>query len=513
MYVLLGGDEPAVRDALEEVGSVEEVEIGGRELLHVTGTADIADVVVGYDPERLDEIRGNGLDVIARIPEEVATVDPQLVADRLIELGEDYDVDQVLFTGAEAPYNADVPSLRILAYRLRDAGYSPLLVELIEQSGTDRYARIIGRGIRLHSLNLATIDPATAVDRGVRAVKERNVRVILMRPTLTRPVAGQLDEMTTLAAGIRDAMPQAFETGRARPFDELTASPLLLLGALSTGAGVVALGAGVLSPVLAALGAVLFAAAGGLWVATGSQLLGDLLRLGVAIVGAGAAVLVAMPRINPGPAVLEYLKAGAVVVATGLTVTALAYETRYLVGTTDFWGVKALLAAPLLIVGAIVAYRSLGGPTPRDGVRLLRTPIEVWQVAVAAVVAAGVWYLLLRSGNTGAATDAELTLRQGLEDLFYVRPRTKEFLIGFPALIAGILVAARSRHGWWLYAIASVGTASAVDSFTHFHTPLGVSLLRTGYAVTLGLVIGIVAVVILRAATGLVLRQLARSRT
>jgi hypothetical protein len=118
-------------------------------------------------------------------------------------------------------------------------------------------------------------------------------------------------------------------------------------------------------------------------------------------------------------------------------------------------------------------------------------PIRAWHVLAMAIMAGIVGYLLLRSDNTGAASDLELVFRQQLEDLFYVRPRTKEFLIGFPALLLGVVLAWRSPHAWWLYAVGAIGTAGAIDSFSHFHTPLLVSLLRTGSAAALGYVIGL----------------------
>jgi hypothetical protein len=168
------------------------------------------------------------------------------------------------------------------------------------------------------------------------------------------------------------------------------------------------------------------------------------------------------------------------------------------VGSTDFWGVKALLVAPLALTGLYALYRSFGNPRVSDVPRIARTPVELWMGVALGIVGAALFYLLIRSGNTGAAADWELTLRQTLEDVLLVRPRTKEFLIGFPALIIGIVVTARTPHGWWLYAIGSIGTASAIDTFAHFHTPLAISLLRTGYAVAFGYLLGVAVVLLAR---------------
>jgi hypothetical protein len=45
--------------------------------------------------------------------------------------------------------------------------------------------------------------------------------------------------------------------------------------------------------------------------------------------------------------------------------------------------------------------------------------------------------------------------------------------------------------------VAAIGTASAVDTFTHFHAPLAVSLLRTAYAIAFGYVAGLVGLAVL----------------
>lgn len=53
-------------------------------------------------------------------------------------------------------------------------------------------------------------------------------------------------------------------------------------------------------------------------------------------------------------------------------------------------------------------------------------------VFVTAVVLALVGYLLLRSGNSGAAPGFELSLRDTLDETLYIRPRFKEAFLGLP---------------------------------------------------------------------------------
>jgi hypothetical protein len=316
----------------------------------------------------------------------------------------------------------------------------------------------------------------------------------------------RLAELTGVVAGTRAEMPEAFRPGIAVPFDDLEATPLLMIGGVIAAAsiagafgGLLGMPAGVAAAGLMGLLAVLSAV-------TGSGMLGDLLRLGVAGLASVLAVFVAQPRAGIGSATVVYVGALGVVIAGGLTLAGLAYSTTFLVGLRDFWGVKALLVGPPAVVAAYAVYRSLGNPGRAGALPALNMPIRAWHVLAMAIMAGIVGYLLLRSDNTGAASDLELVFRQQLEDLFYVRPRTKEFLIGFPALLLGVVLAWRSPHAWWLYAVGAIGTAGAIDSFSHFHTPLLVSLLRTGSAAALGYVIGLAGLGVV----WLLLRLLAR---
>jgi hypothetical protein len=117
----------------------------------------------------------------------------------------------------------------------------------------------------------------------------------------------------------------------------------------------------------------------------------------------------------------------------------------------------------------------------------------------------GAGYLLLaRSGNQSdiAPSSLELVLRSHLTTLLQVRPRFKEFVVGFPALmlVATLLPAHRARWGWLLALAIGVGLADVVDTFSHLHTALAVSVLRLANGAVLGIAIGALAIVAYRMA-------------
>ena len=87
----------------------------------------------------------------------------------------------------------------------------------------------------------------------------------------------------------------------------------------------------------------------------------------------------------------------------------------------------------------------------------------------------------------------ELKFRSLLDKVMVVRPRTKEFLFGHPALILGaaFLFARRRSIGLPLVALGVLGQASLLNTFCHIHTPLALTLLRAFNGLVLGIIIGL----------------------
>ena len=146
---------------------------------------------------------------------------------------------------------------------------------------------------------------------------------------------------------------------------------------------------------------------------------------------------------------------------------------------------------------------------------VMEQPMKLgWLVAVFAVAVVGVFvlaagaYYLYRTGNTTNVSARELALRNLLENLLVARPRTKELLIGYPC--AMLFVWALRRHMNFLPLLfgggMTIGLVSVVNTFLHIRTPFLMSLLRTGWGLLFGVVIGAAAV----AAAELLLRLLRR---
>lgn len=147
-------------------------------------------------------------------------------------------------------------------------------------------------------------------------------------------------------------------------------------------------------------------------------------------------------------------------------------------------GVKAALVVPVLaIMGLAFAIR------PKTAHPVRSTDAAVWLGVGLLLVLA-----VLRSGNVSdwPFLDAEKLVRYGLEALFGVRPRFKEFLLGHPALIVWAGLGGRRWRpaALALLAVGLLGQVSILNSFLHLHTPVRITVLRTLYGLGLGALLG-----------------------
>lgn len=184
----------------------------------------------------------------------------------------------------------------------------------------------------------------------------------------------------------------------------------------------------------------------------------------------------------------------AIAAVGGLFVIGLLAQATFMLEVQRFFGVKTLLVVPPLVLLLLYAF------TPLFGNRIKLSdagmaPIRVWQLVAVFVLAAAAVLLLMRSGNLPdiGVSSFETQARGFLTTLLGARPRFKEFLIGFPALmlLPVLLPAHRRAAGWLIIIAAGVGLSDVLDTFSHIHTPLIVSALRLFNAIVAGTLIGV----------------------
>jgi hypothetical protein len=204
--------------------------------------------------------------------------------------------------------------------------------------------------------------------------------------------------------------------------------------------------------------------------------------------------------LGDGIALLLLFSAFAVI--GGLLMAAVLAQPVFMLKVAQFRGVKAALLFPP-VFGALLSAWQVGWRFLLPASRGRRAVYG----AMVLVAAAAVAYLLVRSGNAqGWVTGAELRTRTLLERLFVARPRFKEFLVGHPLLLLygawGSLGGGLLRYRPFLLFFGLVGQVSILNSFAHAHTPLLLTLWRTGNGLLLGILIGILLYLGLRGAVG-----------
>jgi len=494
-------------------------------LLEVLGTlADLEELGLGFYPPDVAAAAESGFSVVLR-PRNYRGLTAEGLAWKLEAMRRLERPSVVVFEGAdvlgfERLIDEAAAGLRAIGYRY---GRVEAFTARRKQRGEDALtARMRPAVIRLFSLTpeeMATTALPAVVDKFVRAAQERNIRLLYVRPLTQTPagidaIEANLTLVRQIIGGLRR---HGFAVGRPEPLPDASPSRVLLL---LTAAGGLALGAITLAELLRAAGFALrpsflwalvvagvAATAAAAWGGEGVFLFWrQVLALGIAV--AGGTVAVAAPLTRTGGRALFrglsslWIGAG-LAAAAGVLVGALLTGWPFMMAVRTFVGVKVAQVLPPVLVGFLLAFGGRAGDvrsTLRQIWQWLERPLRLQYAVVAVLVAVVAVMLLVRSGNFGLPVlGPEVRLREILEDLLVARPRTKEFLIGHPALVLAAAAAALGLRAAVipLAMVGAVGQAGIINSFSHIHTPLVLVILRTFYALVIGSVLGGLAVLVL----------------
>lgn len=339
----------------------------------------------------------------------------------------------------------------------------------------------VGRMVRLHGISegeMKILPTKRILTRYLRAVRERNIRILYVRPFLEGENTWKrsLDLLANLQVMLEDG---GYRLGQAEPFSPWEPAFLWkFLVSAGIWAGAVLYGQGLFpkqSRLVGALGFMGWIISAGIalrwpvFAAQGTALLAAVVFPCLALRVAG--------RTKPRQG---YWLAAGVSLLGALLIIGTLTGPHYLLKIREFRGVKLMHVLPVFVV-VFTLIRPLRSWLNKD--------VPVKYLLLAGLVGMlGILYIL-RTGNFGLPVPAwEIKIREGLEQLLLTRPRTKEFLVGHPALF----LALQSKHparSWWL-PVAVVGQVSLINTFTHIHSPLSISLLRTAYGLVMGYFFG-----------------------
>lgn len=409
-------------------------------------------------------------------------------------------------------------------------------VEFAGQLGMDTLANLmVPKVVRVHSITpeeLAKGMPfEVAVERFARAVRERSMRLLYVRPYKfsggdTDPAGYNLDYVGEIAQAVRDS---GFSLGR--PSAPTTGFPWdlrFILGVVALGSSAAAflviaqlLGYRTAAWLTGLMAVGLLAVAIALPYALGRKMIPFAASVAMPCLGVSAWLgIMRSGRIGGlGRSIVSWAAASAISVTGGLMLAAPVADTAHMLGVGVFTGIKLAQVLPLGF--ALLAFWAIApgrkGKSDLKGLadeaaRLGMEPIRWWQAAVVGLIGAVGLYMVIRSGNSSPAlvSDFEAGIRKTLEEILVFRPRSKEVFIGHPAmLMAGALMAFDGARPFAMaaFVLGMVAQVSMVNTFMHLHTPVAATLIRTGLGLAIGFALGLIAVWALRLAIAFFLRR------
>lgn len=487
----------------------------------------------GFDPRDFAWLREAGIRPIPRLYN-FAGVTDQAVRGILAGVARlAPETRMVMFAGDQVLGNPN--SVQATADELKRLGWTLTLVESAQQVGFYPQLGMEALAAALDYEIIRTcsfegswqtkIPPSEMIDKWLRAVEDRSNRALMLRPYI-KPNPGEtlletnVNYLKDLAVALQA---DGFPVGTAAAAGRLTtpAWQIGLIGLGFIGSGLLWLGLvlgwnllagriGLAVLALTAIGAVGTVALPAVAPNSGPKLI----MLATAVFFPVLAATVPLTRWLAGgeatrrhwltDGLVALLQAWFISLAGGILVSAAMADSRYLLHFDYFRGVKVAFALPLLLVGLsalVLPYRGQAqGLSPRRWLRASRDwlirPVTYLYLGLGGLLLVAAAVYVARSGNTSGlpVSSLELKLRLLLEQTLVARPRTKEFLIGWPALLVAAVAASRQFKGWLLPLSIAVTTAtvSVVNSFSHSFTPALISFIRSVNGLWLGALLALV---------------------
>lgn len=386
---------------------------------------------------------------------------------------------------------------------LREKGLNIAIAEFGKQKGMEVLTRHPDIGIiRLHSIlpgEIYKLKTDDVLERVTRAVKERNVRLIYLRPIFTFTGESPIvEENLRMIASIKSRLEEdGFSVGKASIFKPWAG---FRPANLSMGIGiaiVILLVGSKLLPRSVLLGLIFISIASGIVTTIFPfGLFRKLLALGLASIFPILPVWLVLYRDKDEKDLFKVVKIALISLIGGILVGGGLSSTDFMLQVNQFMGVKVAHIIPLILLFTLLFLKE-----KKSIDTILSYPLNVLSFLIILILGGGIVFYIIRTGNISseAVWGFELKMRSILEQLLVVRPRTQEFLIGYPAIFLTIeLFKVRRELGIILSFVSLITPMSIINSFCHIHTPILLTLFRTLNGFILGCIVGYLVLLIIR---------------
>lgn len=499
------------------------------------------------------------LNLIPRI-QNYQEIDEQAINDKIEQVKNPrFKVSTVIFAGETVlgynPAEEDNPVM--LKYAAKSFYNNGLVAAIIEKPAEEDINKV-QRGIKTFSkasMYTSTkvyssemdkqkiYDPNDIVEQWARAISERNVRIIYVRPILDPDkdaVQNLQDNMDAIGdisqrikqmglkrdmvKGLGNIYPESHE--RLIMFVGIGAAFLMILLTFIDIKNYIIYG-------LLGLGAVAVAGTAGINVIYGKDIflnlmnstIGDLAIKATALTSAvvfpslaSLYLINVYSKISKEAAdqpiskiimksIITILAAAGISLLGGILIASLLAESKYMLKLDIFRGVKAAFILPLLVY-AVLYIKKLGIYSDKDEnplsmslqlKKLFNTSVTVKYAFAGALVLVALAILILRSGNAPSSLSlgVERDFRAFLESTLVARPRSKE-LIAFPILMLLAFSALRRYKALSFLIIFTgvIGLIDIVNSFSHIRMSLQMAVLSTIYSLTFGIAVGTILILL-----------------
>ncbi len=469
----------------------------------VTVMTKVKEIGVGFDDEAIAQMTELGMATVPQL-RSWESVDDDSLRLAFDEVKAMPNLAYLLFNDKELPGYPD--TTRTIADLLKDEeGNTEVTVGTIEfsdQSGLNQLGVLLNKDvIRLHTIannEMGKFTAESALDRWMLAARERNMRSLLVRFfDITTPGTAlqyNLDYLESIQNGLLESgfqLDQPYE----KPASIAANTLVVMLIGIGVAAGVMLILLEMRLPKLGALALFLGSVA---WI--GLLVLSPILAkklmslLSVITFPTLSCILIMKPeRRSLGKSILALLVMCALSYIGAILMVGLLADILFMLKLDQFIGVKIAHVIPIVVVPFVLYLWNVEKPIEHARQLLDKALDYKWAALFAVVAAAGVIYIS-RTGNTTAELSvAESTMRNFLNDVMGVRPRSKEFLIGYPLTLLLFWLGA-SRRYWILTIPAIIGQVSLVNTYAHIHTALVMSLQRSFNGLVLGIVLGVLLV-------------------
>ncbi|MBA7497710.1 hypothetical protein ES704_00441 [subsurface metagenome] len=498
--------------------------------LKVKGSEEkLAGLGLGFSEEDIELVRNISFQVILRL-KNFSQINKEDIEFKFKESDKAGKISGIIFEGETVLGYPSKENLIHTAELLKIKEYPFGIIEFAGQKGIETVAHQASElAVRVHSITkeeMEIISKQIAIERWIRAAKERKVRIFYVKPFM-KSSSNLIEENLSYIRTIKEELEaNGFKTGRASILSAPYQEPkifilLLILGVISGGLILLKnvfslkkyqeyslLFLGILFSLLllflnreifliklmALLTALIFPTLA--IIANERYFLGNINSKlkDIQDFSENNSSFIQMIK----QVLIGFFRIILITLSGALLIAALLSNNKFMLGIEQFSGIKISYLVPLLLVLAIMWLKVNKGKLMI--LENIKKPILVEHVIIMVFFAVFLVIYISRSGNFSflPVLSIEEKIRIFLENTLIARPRNKEFLIGYPALLLAISMNFLKVKEFKIpiIIIGTIGPVTLINTFCHIHTPFLFSMLRTFNGVWLGLALGLIAVII-----------------